>query len=179
MTVVAETSRLRLRHACAADADWLLQLMNEPAYLENIGDRGVRTVADAQVYIADNFEKSYRDNGHGLYVVEAKGEATPVGLCGLVRRDALPHPDIGFAFLERCWSRGYALESAQAVMQIAAGLKLSQVLGIVREGNVRSIRLLEKLGLQEQGEVWLPGVAASRRLYFRNLDLVLNAAGTR
>ncbi len=99
MKTIRETPRLRLRHACAGDAAWLLALMNEPAYLENIGDRGLRTVDDAQTYIARTFEQSYRDNGHGLYVVETRDEITPVGLCGLVRRDALPYPDIGFAFL--------------------------------------------------------------------------------
>jgi RimJ/RimL family protein N-acetyltransferase len=165
MTMPPETVRLRLRCARSDDAQWLVGLMNEPAFIENIGDRGVRTAADARDYIAAQFEHSYERNGHGLYVVELKAEGARIGLCGLVRRDTLPYPDIGFAFLERFRGQGLAREAAQAVLAQAAELELPTVLAIVREGNRPSIRLLERLGFARQGDIRLAGIDTARLLY--------------
>ena len=101
MTVL-ETARLRLRHLDPeTDAEFILELVNEPPFLQYIGDKGVRTFADARRYIADGPLKSYEANGYGLYKVELKSDATPIGMCGLVKRDTLPDADIGFAFLKR------------------------------------------------------------------------------
>jgi len=101
--IVLETERLRLRHASLDDADFVLRLLNEPSFLQYIGDRGVRTLDDARRYIADRFIDSYERNGFGLWIVEPKHSAVPLGICGLVKRDTLPEPDIGFAFLPEFW----------------------------------------------------------------------------
>lgn len=147
--MLLETERLTLREASLDDATFILRLLNEPSFLRFIGDRGVRTVDDAVRYIAERLIESYVVNGFGLWLVERKEAPGPIGLCGLVKRSALPDADIGFAFLTEFWSAGYAFESARAVRDYALGtLGLPRLLAIVNDDNAPSIRLLEKLGLE-------------------------------
>jgi RimJ/RimL family protein N-acetyltransferase len=142
-----ETGRLTLRDASLDDADFILRLLNEPSFLRFIGDRGVRTLDDARRYIADRLIGSYARHGFGLWVVERREAAGAIGICGLVKRDALPDPDIGFAFLPEHWANGYALESASAVRAHAFDvLRLPRLLAVASGENAASIRLLEKLG---------------------------------
>jgi RimJ/RimL family protein N-acetyltransferase len=145
---VVETERLILRHATADDAGFVLRLLNEPSFLRFIGDRGVRTLDDARRYIAERFTGSYERHGFGMWVVERPDTAGPLGISGIVRRDTLPGPDIGFAFLPEHWGRGYALESALAVRDHAMGaLALPRLLAIANPDNAPSIRVLERLGM--------------------------------
>jgi [ribosomal protein S5]-alanine N-acetyltransferase len=154
---VIETPRLSLREITAEDDGFVFRLMNEPAYHEFIGDRGIRTPADARAYILQKLVPSYARLGYGLYLVELRERRVPVGICGLVKRDALEHPDIGFAFLREHWSRGLALEAAGAALARGLGpLGLGTILGITMPANQASIRLLEKLGLRYQRMVRVP-----------------------
>lgn len=148
--IVLETERLRLRHLDpSTDAEFILKLVNEPSFLQYIGDKGVHTLADARRYITDGPQQSYETNGYGLYKVELKNGGTPIGMCGLVRRDTLPDADIGFAFLAGYWGEGYAYESAAAVMNYARDrLDMKRVLAITTPDNVASGNLLNKLGLR-------------------------------
>ena len=165
MIPVIETPRLRLRNVCAQDDAFVLELLNEPAFLQNIGDRRVRTCAESRAYIADKLASSYEVHGYGLYLVEAREDAAPLGICGFVKREILEHADIGYAFLERFWSRGYAYESAAAVLDYGRSkLGFRCVFGIVNPGNVRSVTLLRKLGLRFKGQVQLPGIEEPRDL---------------
>src|SRR5262249_17826093 len=109
---VLDTARLKLRAAVPRDATFILRLLNEPSFLEFIGDRKVRTIADAERYIHERLIASYERNGFGLWIVERREAVGPIGICGLVKRDSLPDVDIGFAFLPEFWRRGYAFESA-------------------------------------------------------------------
>lgn len=159
--IVAETARLVLRRLTAADAAFVLELVNEPSWLRYIGDRNVHSLDEAVGYLARGPLASYEANGFGLYLVEVKESGEPAGMCGLIRRDTLPHPDIGFAFSPRCWGRGYAHEAAAAVMEHGrAELGLSPILAIVNPDNERSIALLGKLGMRPQGAMRLPGESA-------------------
>lgn len=154
---IIETHRLSLREISAGDCEFIFALMNEPAYLERIGDRGIRTLENARTYILDKFERSYAKFGYGLYLVELKEIRVSVGICGLVKRDALEHPDIGFALLREHWSRGFAFEAARATLDHGFGaLGMKTVLGITSPANQPSIRLLEKLGLQHQRMIRVP-----------------------
>lgn len=147
--MVIETDRLLLRELGAADAKFILGLLNQPSFLRFIGDKGVRTLADARRYIADGPADSYRRNGFGLNCVTLREAGVQIGICGLVKRDTLPDPDIGFAFLEAYWSMGYAVEAATAVLAHARKtLGIGRVLAIVNPENGRSARLLEKIGLR-------------------------------
>jgi len=151
MTVL-ETERLVLRELEDSDAEFVLGLLNEPSFLDNIGDKGVRTLEDAREYIRTGPRASYDELGFGLNLVELKPTRTPIGICGLLQRDVLPDPDIGFALLPAYWSEGYAFESASAVLSQASDvLSLPRVLAIVSPGNDASIRLLGKLGLGFDG----------------------------
>jgi RimJ/RimL family protein N-acetyltransferase len=146
---VLETERLNLRHLSAGDAEFVLELLNEPSFLHNIGDKGVRTIDDARQYILNGPVESYERLGFGLWLVELKDSKVPIGICGLVKRDALPDTDIGYAFLPRFWSLGYAYESASAVMSYARNvLGLKRLLAVTNQDNAGSIKVLEKIGLK-------------------------------
>jgi RimJ/RimL family protein N-acetyltransferase len=146
---VLETERLVLRRLSPDDAEFILGLLNDPSFLRYIGDKGVRTLDDARDYIANGPVDSYRRNGFGLYRTELKERSIPIGICGLVKRDTLDDPDIGFAFLPRFWRKGYAIESASAVLAHALDvLKLGRILAIVSPDNHASIKVLTKLGLR-------------------------------
>ena len=146
--LVLETERLILRHLCIDDAGFILRLLNEPSFIRHIGDKGVRTGEDAQQYLLSGPIDSYDRFGHGLNMVELKKSGEPVGICGLVRREDLDDPDIGYALLEQHWSQGYAAESAEAVMKHAREtLNLQRIVAMVTPDNHSSIRLLEKIGL--------------------------------
>ena len=146
MAIVAETPRLRLRHFTVDDAPFILRLLNEPSFIENIADRGVRTLDAARDYLLGGPIKSYERNGFGLNCVELKEGRVPIGMCGLIKRDTLEHPDLGYAFLPEHCSKGYALEAAAEMMVKAEGVfDMKRVVAITSVGNDRSIRLLERL----------------------------------
>lgn len=155
---ILETERLLLREIDETDAEFILELLNEPGWIQNIGDRGVRTVDAARQYIADKLAASYEKNGFGLYLVELKETGASAGMCGLVKRDSLEDVDIGFAFLERFWSRGYAFESASAIMDYARDtVGLKRVVAIVSPDNRGSIKVLEKIGMHFEKMIKMPG----------------------
>lgn len=148
MTVL-ETARLALREFTADDGEFVLRLVNEPSFLRYIGDRGVRTLDDARKYIADGPVAGYARDGHGLMRVERKSDGVSLGMCGLLKRDALPEPDIGFSFFPEYWSQGYALEAASVVMRHAREtLAIGRILAITTRDNASSMRLLDKLGFR-------------------------------
>lgn len=144
---ILETERLFLRQFTADDAPFILELVNEPSFIQNIGDRGVRTLSDAVKYIETGPVASYARNGFGLYLVTLKESGESIGMCGLIKRAALEDVDIGYAFLPKFWAKGYAVEAARAVREQACGLGLKRLVAIVDPANTGSIRVLEKLGL--------------------------------
>ena len=144
---IARADRLLLREVVESDAEFMNRLLNTPKFLQYIGDRGVRTDEDARVFIRDRYRKSYEDNGYGLYLVELMESQEPIGLCGFVRRDSLPGPDLGFAFLPEYEGKGYGFESATAVVVYGRNeLKFDELFAITSLDNVASIGLLKKLG---------------------------------
>ena len=148
MTAI-ETERLVLREMTAGDAAFVLRLVNEPAFLRYIGDRGVHTLDDARRYIADGPVAGYARDGYGLMRVERRSDGAALGMCGVLKRDTLPDPDLGFSFFPEYWSQGYALESARAILRHARGtLGLGRILAITTQDNEPSMRLLHKLGFR-------------------------------
>src|SRR5437016_4811965 len=147
--MILETDRLQLRLLSLDDAEFILRLLNEPSFIQNIGDRGVRTIDDARAYILNGPIASYEKFGFGLWMVETRSEGAPIGICGLLNRDVLADVDIGYALLPEFWSKGYALESASAVMAYASEkLGLKRVVAVTNSDNKSSIRLLEKMGFK-------------------------------
>ena len=146
---VLETDRLILRWVSLEDAEFILGLLNEPSWLQFIGDKGVRTVEDARAYVLKGPVDMYSRLGFGLYLVELKESVLPIGMCGLIKRDTLEDVDIGFAFLPAYWGKGYAYEAAAAVLAYGEKvLGLNRIVAITSLDNDRSAKLLEKLGLR-------------------------------
>jgi RimJ/RimL family protein N-acetyltransferase len=149
MNPVLETERLSLQKFTLADAPFILELLNEPSFIQNIGDRGVQTVSDAERYLETGPLSSYARNGFGLYRVALKGSGESIGMCGLIRREALEDVDLGYAFLPRFWGQGYAVEAALACKEYAGDpLGLKRLVAIVDPANRGSIRVLKKVGMQ-------------------------------
>lgn len=149
MTAEIETARLALTRLSADDSEFIIRVLNEPSFLRYIGDRGVRTLDDARRYIREGPAAGYARYGHGLMRVGLKSGGTPIGMCGVLRRDTLPEPDLGFSLLPEYWSQGYAFEAAEAVMRHARDvLHLDRILAITTTDNEPSMRLLGKLGFR-------------------------------
>ena len=147
--LVLETERLNLCLFTPDDAPFILTLVNEPSFLRYIGDKKVRNLEDARQYLTNGPIASYQKNGFGLMRVELKDSHTSIGMCGLLKRDELSDPDIGFAFLPDFWNQGFAFEAAAAVMKDAREqLRLDRILAIVNPDNYASMKLLERLGLR-------------------------------
>ena len=164
--VELETERLVIRQFNLQDDAFVLQLLNEEAFLNFIGDKDVRTLEDARNYLSDGPIASYEAHGYGLFLVAEKSSGDPVGMCGLLRRDDQEHPDIGFAFLAEFHSKGFAYESGEAVMKLGhVTMKIGTIVGFVDPKNDRSIRLLERLGLDFVGEVEFAGSTSPTSLY--------------
>jgi RimJ/RimL family protein N-acetyltransferase len=164
--VVLETERLVLRKVSIDDAAFVLELLNQPSFIRFIGDRGVRNLEDAREYILNRLIASYEQNGFGLYLVELKPDGTPIGISGLVKRETLSDADIGFAFLPEYWSKGYAAESAAAVMNYARDeLGLTRILAITSLDNEASAKLLGKIGLRFERMIKLSEDADEVKLF--------------
>ena len=165
MTVI-ETERLALRRLASDDAEFIVELLNQPSFLRYIGDKEVRNNEDAVRYIENGPVASYERFGFGLYLVELKNTGVPIGICGLLKRDSLPDVDVGFAFLPSYWSQGYAFESASAVMTYGReALGLRRIVAITSLDNDASIRLLEKLGLRFERVIKLSADQSEVKLF--------------
>jgi RimJ/RimL family protein N-acetyltransferase len=152
------TERLILRAFTLNDADFIVHILNTPSWIRYIGDRGVRTVNDAHHYLLNGPMKSYEANGFGLLMVALKDAETPIGMCGLIKRDTLEDADIGFALLPEYAGQGYAFEAAAAVLDDARRhLNLPRIVAITLPENTRSVNLLNRLGLQFERIIQMAG----------------------
>lgn len=141
------TARLKIREFNLNDSDFIIRLLNSSGWLRFIGDRNVRTEAESKQYIQNSLLQSYSTNKFGLYLVELKDNATPIGMCGLVKREYLTQPDLGFAFLPEYTKQGYAYEASKAILEETQKQKISDtVYGVTDPLNADSIQLLLKLG---------------------------------
>lgn len=153
---IIETERLALRKLGLEDAGFILDLLNQPSFIQFIGDRGVRTLDEARAYILNGPIASYERFGFGLYAILLKDSGIPIGMCGLIKRAVLEDVDIGFAFLPQFWLKGYGFEAASAVLAYGKsqwGLK--RIVGVTQPDNQASIHLLKKLGLRYKKNVTL------------------------
>jgi len=166
MMRILETKRLLLREFTQDDAPFILELVNDPAWLQFIGDRNVHTLAEAKSYLQTGPIDSYHRFGFGLYLVQLQADDVPIGMCGLIKRPSLPDVDIGFAFLPQYTGKGYAFEAATAVLTYAkTKLKLKRIVAITAVNNDRSIKLLEKLGFHYEKMVQLSDDGEALKLF--------------
>lgn len=169
MTIL-ETERLLLRKLTTEDAEFIFEILNDPSFIRNIGDRNIRTLDDACAYIVNGPVRSYEKNGFGLYLIVLKETNESIGMCGLIRRENLDDVDIGYALLPRFWSKGYAVEAAQATKAYAKDVVgLKRIVAIVDPANEGSIRVLEKIGLRYEKMVKLSEDDIELKLFGTNL----------
>ncbi|MDH3810216.1 MAG: GNAT family N-acetyltransferase [Gammaproteobacteria bacterium] len=165
-----ETERLYLRRVTLDDADLLLAVWNDPAFIKHVGDRGVRTTEEAEEAMKGGALKLYADYGYGPYAVVRRDDGVRMGICGLFKRDNLDYPDIGFGVLPEFCGKGYAGEAAFAVLTHARDdLRIEELTAIVSPGNGPSIGLIEKLGLVFVGLITMPGDDEEILLYSKRL----------
>ena len=163
---ILETERLILRKMRTEDAEFIFGLVNETAFIRNIGDKGVRTLDDARNYILNGPVASYAKFGFGLYLVTLQETGEAIGICGLLKRDSLEDVDVGFALLEKFRRKGFAYESAAAVMEYGRNkLGLKRIVAITSPDNEASIRVLEKIGLRFEKMIRMPGSDEGTRLF--------------
>ncbi|WP_027137920.1 GNAT family N-acetyltransferase [Gaetbulibacter saemankumensis] len=153
--MVAETERLILEKLTPDDAAFFLKLVNTPNWLKYIGDRQVYSLEDAKQYLLDGPIKSYEDKGFGFYKLLLKSaDNIAIGTCGLVKREVLEDVDIGFAMLPEYEGKGFGYESSQAVIELAKKeFNINRLVAITLPINAKSIKLLEKLGLEYEKRV--------------------------
>ena len=163
---VLESERLVLREFHLDDAEFVLRLLNEAAFLRFIGDKGVRTLTDARDYLLKGPMESYRRFGFGLYLTSLREDGAPIGMCGLVKREGLADVDVGFALRSRYWSRGYAVEAAAAVLDYGKRtLNLGRIVAIANPDNHASIAVLERIGLKFERMIRLSSDAPELKLF--------------
>mgnify|MGYP001822053562 CR=1 FL=1 len=166
-----ETGRLILRRVTVDDADLMLAVWNDPAFVRHVGDRSIRTIDEAREAVRAGPLKLYEDYGFGPCAMVLRTNGTRIGICGLFQRDNLDLPDIGFAVLPDYCGQGYAREAALAVLAHARDdLALRRIGAIVAPGNAPSIRLLERIGLEFEGMITMPGEEEAICLYGMSLD---------
>lgn len=166
MTFILDTDRLYLRELQLSDAPFIIELLNSAGWLKYIGDRNVRTIEEAEVYLKNGPLKSYAELGYGLSLVALKSTNKSIGMCGLLKRDYLEYPDIGFAFLPEVMGNGYALEITLALKQFAeVHRQINKLCAIVQTDNDRSIKLLKKLGLTFTSKIKSPQTNEMLELY--------------
>ena len=163
---VLETDRLTLRWLTADDSAFILELLNDPGWLRFVGDKGVHTLEEARGYLLKGPIDMYRRLGFGLYLTELKESGVPIGICGLIKRDGLEDVDVGFAFLPQFRTKGYAYESASAIMVYGKDvLKLERIVAVTSPENHNAARLLGKLGLRFERMVTLGTGGAEMKLF--------------
>ena len=139
------TNRLIIREADISDAAFIFRLLNNPTWIEHIGDRNIKTLEDAEKYIQNALISSYKNNGHGMYLILEKETQKPMGLCGFLKREDLEFVDIGFAILPEFAGKGYTYEAAKEIIERS---EFKSFYGITSEENIASQKLLTKLGLK-------------------------------
>ena len=168
MTIL-KTQRLILRQLKNDDADFILELVNDPDWLHYIGDKNVHNLDDARDYINNGPVASYKQNGFGLYLVSLEENNIKIGICGLIKRDALDHPDVGFAFLPAFRNQGYAKESAAAVLVYGKDtLGIDRILAITATDNEASGKVLENIGLHFEKIIKISDDDPGSRLFVPN-----------
>ncbi|MDO9193764.1 MAG: GNAT family N-acetyltransferase [Undibacterium sp.] len=163
---ILDTERLSLSIISLDDAAFYLELINDPSWIANISDKGIRTLEAARESILSGPVASQHTNGFSLYVVRRQDDNVAMGLCGLIKRDVLKNVDIGYAFLPAYSGQGYALEAAKGVVQYANfAMGLAKLAAITSPSNQRSNHLLQKLGFSLEEVLVLPGEERMTNLY--------------
>lgn len=164
-----ETERLIISEITINEAPFYYELVNDPTYLQFIPDKNIYSIADAEKHITNKIIGEYKTRGFGFYLVSLK-DRTPIGMCGLIDRDGLECMDIGFSFLKEYRGQGYAFEASKAVLEFAKNsLKVGKIAAITTLDNVKSSKLLERLGFKHERNIFIPNDPEELRLFVNRL----------
>lgn len=170
-----QTERLLLRPIIRPDAPFLFELMNSRAWIENIGDRQVYSLALTEKYIEEQFEKQWQTRGYGSYMVVEKSARIPLGICGIIQRESLDFPDLGFAFATSFQGKGFAHEASMAVLENAFSVAgFERVCAICNQSNTPSRKLLIKLGFVPLEKLMNPIQSKGELLYSELSNIEFN-----
>ncbi|MBL7897524.1 MAG: GNAT family N-acetyltransferase [Crocinitomicaceae bacterium] len=164
------TERLLIRKFTISDAAFMLELMNTPQWIKNIGDRNVKTIQDAENYLQKGALRYDELKGISFYAVCLRESEKVIGTCGFVKREFLEDVDFGFAFLPAYFGKGYAFESAVAMLDFGFDtLELHQCAAICLHENDSSVKLLKRLGFSYEKDITLQPDNELLALYKLNL----------
>jgi RimJ/RimL family protein N-acetyltransferase len=147
--IVLETRRLKLRTWQQTDREPFARLNSDPKVMEFLPGDLSRQQSDA---LADRIETHWNQRRFGLFAVELLENGTFVGFTGLAvpsfEAHFCPCVEIGWRLDSNYWGRGFATEAARAVLHYACEtLRLAQVVSFTVPANLRSRRVMEKLGM--------------------------------
>jgi len=167
-----QSKNIVLREVCLSDDEFILELINQPAWKKYISDHSIDTLDQTRDYIESRLIAQYRLHGYGLWVVESNDEKTPIGLCGLIKRDYLDYVDLGFGFIPRYWGKSFAYEASVMCLDYAFNvIKSDRVLAVTVPENGNSINLLDRLGFKYKNEISLAGKNEILSLYEKKSEL--------
>ena len=104
--MILVTERLLLRKLTLTDAPFILKLVNDPSWLQYIGDKNVHSLKDAEQYILEKILNHYELHGFGFYLVVTKNNKTPIGITGFINRASMDAIEVGFAFISSATGNG-------------------------------------------------------------------------
>lgn len=150
--IILTTERLEIVDLSLDDAQLYFDILNSPGWINNIGDRGIKTLIDAENYVRKNIALNNDDSGQCVYKMVLSNTGEEIGVCSLLKRPELRHYDIGFAIFSRFENNGYTTEGSQALLDYAMKeLNIFPVIGITTKENIASQRVLQKIGLKKIG----------------------------
>ncbi|WP_340153403.1 GNAT family N-acetyltransferase [uncultured Marivirga sp.] len=157
---------INIRPITPEDAPLLFDLMTSEKWLAQIGDRGIKSVADARQYILDKMHPDLHRKGFVNHIVIDSETKAEIGTCSLHHRDGIDGVDIGYGILEQFEGKGYATAAAQKMVELALNTYgLNKVYAITNDENLGSCKVLEKLGFIHIGYVELPIADHPVKLY--------------
>ncbi|ASD69160.1 GNAT family N-acetyltransferase [Pseudoalteromonas piscicida] len=152
--MIAAGKRIFLRKANLNDAGFLLRLLNQKSFIDNIRDKGIKTQQQAEEHIEQAYLIPYQIGAPAAYIVVEASSNISIGLCGLYQRPFFNIPDLGYALLDEFTGRGYASEAARLLMEYAKLEEGYVKLGaITLESNCSSMSLLSKVGFSRIGKI--------------------------
>jgi RimJ/RimL family protein N-acetyltransferase len=158
-----ETERLILRLPRVEDAADLAVAYAEPETVRYIGDGTTSTLAEVEEAIPHWLER-WELWGVGLFSVERRDDGRVLGRAGFLRWDPETweiggsETEIGWLLGQEQWGRGYATEASLALRDWALRERgLTRLISLIQHGNLRSVRVAEKLDERYERDVDVRG----------------------
>jgi RimJ/RimL family protein N-acetyltransferase len=148
MSDTIDTDRLHLRRFTLEDAEAMTPLVTDPEVLRYTGERPLTSIEAVRDLLTAKQLRDYRVHGYGRMAVIEKASGRLIGFSGLKRLEHLDETDVGYRFVRDAWGKGYATESASAVMAaMVPALGLKRLIGRCDPANAASAHVLRKLGM--------------------------------